>query len=73
MLILNVQNCDTFSNSYEHMVGHYVFYDLINKGVKKYIKNDIPVVTIEKDKYYYIKIGIQKTRAISILCCYISK
>jgi len=47
-----------FYNAYEHIIGDYTFHNLINDGgvssVKGNLKNDVPVVKIEKDKYYYI-------------------
>ncbi|WP_316837035.1 hypothetical protein [Pedobacter nutrimenti] len=47
-----------FYNSYEHIIGDYKFHNLINSGgissVKGSLKNDVPVVKIEKDNYYYI-------------------
>lgn len=47
-----------FYNSYEYIIGDYTFHNLIKGGgvsrVKGSLKNDVPVVKIEKDKYYYI-------------------
>jgi hypothetical protein len=44
-----------FCSNYEHITGYYTFHNLIDKGNRKtYLKNDLPVVKIEKDKYYYI-------------------
>lgn len=44
-----------FYNSYEPTMGYYTFHDLNDNSTrKKYIKSDIPIVKVEKDKYYYI-------------------
>ncbi len=47
-----------FFSSYEHITGGYTLHNLVNEGevnsVKCNLKNDVPVVKIEKDKYYYI-------------------
>lgn len=44
-----------FYSNYEHVAGSYTLHDLKNySGEKRYLKNDVPVVIIEKDKYYYL-------------------
>lgn len=45
-----------FYSNYEPTIGYYTFHNLNDNSSssKKYIKGDIPVVKIEKDKYYYI-------------------
>lgn len=54
-LAFDKKNKAYYSN-YETIIGYYKFHNLnANVSSKKYIKSDIPVVNIEKDKYYYIK------------------
>ncbi|WP_431209671.1 hypothetical protein ACQ86N_26450 [Puia sp. P3] len=44
-----------FYSGYEQLTGDYTFCDLKEKiKLKKYIKSKIPVVEIEKEKYYFI-------------------
>lgn len=49
------QKIGVFYNRYEHVEGTYAFHNLDNKKDQKiYIKNNIPIIIIEKDKYYYL-------------------
>lgn len=44
-----------FYSNHEPIMGSFAFHNLNDRSSrKKYVKNDVPVVKIEKDKYYFI-------------------
>jgi len=47
---------EVFFSAYEHLNGYYMFHQSKDNGEeKKYKEMDVPVVTIEKDHYYFIE------------------